>query len=149
MHELELKEKKIKEIQSTGDRLLREDHPARPTAEVGWGCGDPPGPPWCGGAGLRGSPWAPVVGQGPTGPRAVLQSFQAALQTQWSWMLQLCCCIEAHLKENTAYFQVRTGLPSPRLCCSDLEEPLDHRCRSGAPPRVHGDVDNQPHALSR
>lgn len=37
-----------------------------------------------------------------------LQSFQAALQTQWSWMLQLCCCIEAHLKENTAYFQVRT-----------------------------------------
>lgn len=25
-------------------------------------------------------------------------------------MLQLCCCIEAHLKENTAYFQVRTGL---------------------------------------
>jgi hypothetical protein len=40
---------------------------------------------------------------------AVLQSFQAALQTQWSWMLQLCCCIEAHLKENTAYFQVRTG----------------------------------------
>lgn len=38
---------------------------------------------------------------------AVPQSFQAALQTQWSWMLQLCCCIEAHLKENTAYFQVR------------------------------------------
>uniref|UniRef100_G1LIB6 Plectin n=1 Tax=Ailuropoda melanoleuca TaxID=9646 RepID=G1LIB6_AILME len=65
MRELELKEKKIKEIQSTGDRLLREGHPARPTVE----------------------------------------SFQAALQTQWSWMLQLCCCIEAHLKENTAYFQ--------------------------------------------
>ncbi|KAM4865064.1 plectin isoform 4-T4 [Thomomys bottae] len=65
MRELELKEKKIKEIQSTGDRLLRDDHPARPTVE----------------------------------------SFQAALQTQWSWMLQLCCCIEAHLKENTAYFQ--------------------------------------------
>lgn len=35
MRELELKEKKIKEIQSTGDRLLREDHPARPTVEVG------------------------------------------------------------------------------------------------------------------
>ncbi|XP_052016799.1 plectin isoform X7 [Apodemus sylvaticus] len=65
MRELEMKEKKIKEIQNTGDRLLREDHPARPTVE----------------------------------------SFQAALQTQWSWMLQLCCCIEAHLKENTAYFQ--------------------------------------------
>ncbi|XP_054353747.2 plectin isoform X18 [Pongo pygmaeus] len=65
MRELELKEKKIKELQNAGDRLLREDHPARPTVE----------------------------------------SFQAALQTQWSWMLQLCCCIEAHLKENAAYFQ--------------------------------------------
>ncbi|XP_053415518.1 plectin isoform X16 [Nycticebus coucang] len=65
MRELELKEKKIKDIQNTADRLLRDDHPARPTVE----------------------------------------SFQAALQTQWSWMLQLCCCIEAHLKENTAYFQ--------------------------------------------
>lgn len=56
MRELEMKEKKIKEIQNTGDRLLREDHPARPTVEVGarwqgpwehlwgWGCGtDGPG----------------------------------------------------------------------------------------------------------
>ncbi|KAM3928197.1 plectin isoform 4-T4 [Leptodactylus fuscus] len=65
MRELELKEKKIKEIQSTGDRLLREEHPGKSTVEA----------------------------------------FQAALQTQWSWMLQLCCCIEAHLKENTAYYQ--------------------------------------------
>ncbi|XP_058515466.1 plectin isoform X1 [Ochotona princeps] len=65
MRELELKEKKVKEIQNMGDRLLREEHAARPTVE----------------------------------------SFQAALQTQWSWMLQLCCCVEAHLKENTAYFQ--------------------------------------------
>lgn len=148
MHELELKEKKIKEIQGTGDRLLREDHPARPTVEVGWGCGDPPRASlvWWGRAG--GFPPSPCAGQGPTGPRAVLQSFQAALQTQWSWMLQLCCCIEAHLKDNTAYFQVRTGLPNPRLCYSDLEEPLGHRCGSGAPPRVRADVDNRPHALS-
>ncbi|XP_075703768.1 plectin isoform X4 [Rhinoderma darwinii] len=65
MRELELKEKKIKEIQNNGDRFLREEHPGKTTVEA----------------------------------------FQAALQTQWSWMLQLCCCIEAHLKENTAYFQ--------------------------------------------
>ncbi|XP_043363133.1 plectin isoform X9 [Dermochelys coriacea] len=65
MRELELREHKIKEIQSTGDRLLHEDHPGGRTVEA----------------------------------------FQAALQTQWSWMLQVCCCIEAHLKENTAYFQ--------------------------------------------
>ncbi|KAM9050366.1 plectin isoform 3-T4 [Megaptera novaeangliae] len=84
MHELELKEKKIKEIQSTGDRLLREDHPARPTAE----------------------------------------SFQAALQTQWSWMLQLCCCIEAHLKENTAYFQFFSDVREAEEQLRKLQETL-------------------------
>nr|XP_030731844.1 plectin isoform X8 [Globicephala melas] len=84
MHELELKEKKIKEIQGTGDRLLREDHPARPTAE----------------------------------------SFQAALQTQWSWMLQLCCCIEAHLKDNTAYFQFFSDVREAEEQLRKLQETL-------------------------
>lgn len=102
MRELEMKEKKIKEIQNTGDRLLREDHPARPTVEVGHGCREPYGYLWGRGCGTDGP------GAGPKGHAVCLQSFQAALQTQWSWMLQLCCCIEAHLKENTAYFQVRT-----------------------------------------
>ncbi|KAJ8290938.1 hypothetical protein GJAV_G00019420 [Gymnothorax javanicus] len=65
MRELELREKKVNEIQATGERLLKDGHPARKTVEA----------------------------------------FTAALQTQWSWILQLCCCIEAHLKENTAYYQ--------------------------------------------
>ncbi|XP_059528490.1 plectin isoform X5 [Myotis daubentonii] len=84
MRELELKEKKIKEIQTTGDRLLREDHPARPTVE----------------------------------------SFQAALQTQWSWMLQLCCCVEAHLKENTAYFQFFSDVREAEEQLRKLQETL-------------------------
>ncbi|XP_058555381.1 plectin isoform X17 [Neofelis nebulosa] len=84
MRELELKEKKVKEIQSTGDRLLREGHPARPTVE----------------------------------------SFQAALQTQWSWMLQLCCCIEAHLKENTAYFQFFSDVRDTEEQLRKLQEML-------------------------
>nr|XP_035961561.1 plectin isoform X29 [Halichoerus grypus] len=84
MRELELKEKKIKEIQSTGDRLLREGHPAQPTVE----------------------------------------SFQAALQTQWSWMLQLCCCIEAHLKENTAYFQFFSDVRETEEQLRKLQETL-------------------------
>uniref|UniRef100_A0A3Q2ZYB9 Plectin-like n=1 Tax=Kryptolebias marmoratus TaxID=37003 RepID=A0A3Q2ZYB9_KRYMA len=37
--------------------------------------------------------------------RQTIESFTSALQTQWSWILQLCCCIETHLKENTAHFQ--------------------------------------------
>ncbi|KAM8937395.1 plectin isoform 7-T7 [Lycaon pictus] len=84
MRELEVKERKIKEIQSTGDRLLREGHPARPTVE----------------------------------------SFQAALQTQWSWMLQLCCCIEAHLKENTAYFQFFSDVRETEEQLRKLQEML-------------------------
>ncbi|XP_044930025.1 plectin isoform X19 [Mustela putorius furo] len=84
MRELELREKKIKEIQSTGDRLLREGHPARPTVE----------------------------------------SFQAALQTQWSWMLQLCCCIETHLKENTAYFQFFSEVRETEEQLRKLQETL-------------------------
>ncbi|KAI4899265.1 hypothetical protein NFI96_019042 [Prochilodus magdalenae] len=63
MRELEHREKRVNTVQATGDKLLKEGHPARSTA------------------------------------------FMAALQTQWSWMLQLCCCIETHLKENTSYFQ--------------------------------------------
>ncbi|XP_039978369.1 plectin a isoform X3 [Xiphias gladius] len=65
MRDLELREKKVNSVQTTGDKLLRDGHPARTTVEA----------------------------------------FTSALQTQWSWILQLCCCIETHLKENTAYFQ--------------------------------------------
>ncbi|XP_077051492.1 plectin a isoform X6 [Siphateles boraxobius] len=65
MRDLEHREKRVNNVQMTGDKLLKDGHPARKTVEA----------------------------------------FTAALQTQWSWILQLCCCIETHLKENTAYFQ--------------------------------------------
>ncbi|XP_034091905.1 plectin a isoform X5 [Gymnodraco acuticeps] len=65
MRDLELREKKVSVVQATGDKLLRDGHPARKTVEA----------------------------------------FTGALQTQWSWLLQLCCCVETHLKENTAYYQ--------------------------------------------
>ncbi|XP_062394361.1 plectin-like isoform X2 [Sardina pilchardus] len=45
-----------------------------------------------------------LIKDGHPGKKTV-EAFTAALQTQWSWILQLCCCIEAHLKENTAYYQ--------------------------------------------
>ncbi|KAF6739871.1 Plectin [Oryzias melastigma] len=65
MRELELREKKVNDIQALGDKLVKDGHPGKKTVEA----------------------------------------FTAALQTQWSWILQLCCCIEGHLKENTAYYQ--------------------------------------------
>ncbi|XP_020851009.1 LOW QUALITY PROTEIN: plectin [Phascolarctos cinereus] len=84
MRELELKEKKVKEIQNTAERLLREDHPGKATVEA----------------------------------------FQAALQTQWSWMLQLCCCLEAHLKENTAYFQFFSDVREAEEQLQKLQETM-------------------------
>ncbi|CAN0119425.1 unnamed protein product [Lampetra planeri] len=34
-----------------------------------------------------------------------IEGFMGALQTQWSWLLQLRQCIEVHLQENTTYQQ--------------------------------------------
>lgn len=34
------------------------------------------------------------------------QAYSAAVQSQWQWIKQLCLCVEQHVKENTAYFQV-------------------------------------------
>ncbi|XP_077062635.1 plectin isoform X8 [Siphateles boraxobius] len=45
-----------------------------------------------------------LIKDGHPGKKTV-EAFTAALQTQWSWILQVCCCIETHLRENTAYFQ--------------------------------------------
>uniref|UniRef100_A0AAR2JP14 Dystonin n=1 Tax=Pygocentrus nattereri TaxID=42514 RepID=A0AAR2JP14_PYGNA len=37
--------------------------------------------------------------------RLTIEAYKAAMQTQWSWILQLCYCVEQHLKENTVYFE--------------------------------------------
>ncbi|XP_051506822.1 dystonin-like [Myxocyprinus asiaticus] len=36
--------------------------------------------------------------------RLTIEAYKAAMQTQWSWILQLCHCVEQHLKDNTVYF---------------------------------------------
>ncbi|KAM9738579.1 plectin a isoform 4-T4 [Menidia menidia] len=84
MRELELREKKMNGVQTSGDKLLRDGHPARKTIEA----------------------------------------FTAALQTQWSWILQLCCCIETHLKENTAYFQFFSDLKESEEKLQRMQEAM-------------------------
>uniref|UniRef100_A0A8I6B4H4 Dystonin n=1 Tax=Rattus norvegicus TaxID=10116 RepID=A0A8I6B4H4_RAT len=37
--------------------------------------------------------------------RLTIEAYKAAMQTQWSWILQLCQCVEQHIQENTAYFE--------------------------------------------
>ncbi|NWV48594.1 MACF1 factor, partial [Daphoenositta chrysoptera] len=37
--------------------------------------------------------------------RLTIEAYRSAMQTQWSWILQLCHCVEQHLRENAAYFE--------------------------------------------
>ncbi|KAM9500260.1 uncharacterized protein Hap1MRO34_017405 isoform 3-T3 [Clarias gariepinus] len=62
---LEQRKESMNTVQATGNKLLKEGHPAQ-----------------------RG-----------------IKALMTDLQTQWMGLWQLCCCIETHLKENTAYFQ--------------------------------------------
>ncbi|XDV50937.1 hypothetical protein PO909_019905 [Leuciscus waleckii] len=48
--------------------------------------------------------------------RLTIEAYRAAMQTQWSWILQLCHCVETHLKDNAVYFDF----------FSDAKESLDY-----------------------
>ncbi|XP_038593005.1 dystonin isoform X13 [Micropterus salmoides] len=48
--------------------------------------------------------------------RLTIEAYRAAMQTQWSWILQLCSCVEQHLKENVVYFEF----------FSDAKESMDY-----------------------
>ncbi|XP_059215804.1 dystonin isoform X5 [Centropristis striata] len=48
--------------------------------------------------------------------RLTIEAYRAAMQTQWSWILQLCSCVEQHLKENAVYFEF----------FSDAKESIDY-----------------------
>ncbi|CAG6017434.1 unnamed protein product [Menidia menidia] len=48
--------------------------------------------------------------------RLTIEAYKAAMQTQWSWILQLCSCVEQHLKENAVYLEY----------FSDAKETLDY-----------------------
>ena len=36
-----------------------------------------------------------------------IEAYMAAMQTQWSWLLQLRMCLDTHLKHVTQYYKVR------------------------------------------
>ncbi|XP_072247234.1 dystonin isoform X16 [Leuresthes tenuis] len=48
--------------------------------------------------------------------RLTIEAYKAAMQTQWSWILQLCSCVEQHLKENAVYLEF----------FSDAKESMDY-----------------------
>ncbi|XP_061144501.1 plectin-like isoform X23 [Syngnathus typhle] len=87
MRELEHREKKVNDIQTTGDKFIKDGHPGKKTVEA----------------------------------------FTGALQTQWSWILQLCCCIEAHLKENTAYYQFFADVKEAQNKMKKMQETMNKK----------------------
>ncbi|CAB1345703.1 unnamed protein product [Coregonus sp. 'balchen'] len=56
--------------------------------------------------------------------KKTVEAFTAALQTQWSWILQLCCCIESHLKENTSYFQFFSDVKEAEEKMNKMQETM-------------------------
>ncbi|KAM6355833.1 dystonin-like [Podargus strigoides] len=48
--------------------------------------------------------------------RLTIETYRAAMQAHWSWILQLCRCVEQHLRETAAYFEF----------FSDAEEAMEY-----------------------
>ncbi|XP_051920528.1 plectin isoform X25 [Hippocampus zosterae] len=87
MRELEHREKKVNDIQTMGDKYIKDGHTGKKTVEA----------------------------------------YTSALQTQWSWILQLCCCIEAHLKENTAYYQFFADVKEAQDKMKKMQETMNKK----------------------
>ncbi|MCI4377354.1 hypothetical protein PGIGA_G00202670 [Pangasianodon gigas] len=87
--DLEQRKISVNTVLATGDKLLKEGHPAQSTIEA----------------------------------------LIAALQSQWSWLLQLCCCIETHIKENTAYFQFFADVKEAEEKMKKIQETMKKKYR--------------------
>ncbi|XP_048386213.1 dystonin isoform X1 [Stegostoma tigrinum] len=59
--------------------------------------------------------------------RSTIEAFKAAMQTQWSWILQLCYCVERHLKENTAYFEFYNDAKESMDYLRNLQETIKRK----------------------
>ncbi|XP_032901183.1 microtubule-actin cross-linking factor 1 isoform X22 [Amblyraja radiata] len=56
--------------------------------------------------------------------RQTVEAYSAALQTQWHWIKQLCCCVEQHVKDNTAYFQFLSDVKEAEQYLRNLQETI-------------------------
>ncbi|XP_067876270.1 microtubule-actin cross-linking factor 1 isoform X10 [Heterodontus francisci] len=59
--------------------------------------------------------------------RSTIEAFKAAMQTQWSWILQLCYCVEKHLKENTSYFEFYNDAKESMDYLKNLQETIKRK----------------------
>ncbi|XP_054035913.1 dystonin isoform X1 [Dryobates pubescens] len=56
--------------------------------------------------------------------RLTIEAYRAAMQTQWSWILQLCHCVEQHLRENAAYFEFFTDAKEAMEYLKNLKDTI-------------------------
>uniref|UniRef100_A0A4W3JSC6 Dystonin n=1 Tax=Callorhinchus milii TaxID=7868 RepID=A0A4W3JSC6_CALMI len=59
--------------------------------------------------------------------RLTIEAFKAAMQTQWSWVLQLCHCVEQHLRENAAYFEFYNDAKESLDYLKNLQETIKRK----------------------
>ncbi|CAL8257405.1 unnamed protein product [Lota lota] len=59
--------------------------------------------------------------------RPTIEAYRAAMQTQWNWILQLCSCVEQHLKENTVYFEFFSEAKESLDCLKNLQDAIQRK----------------------
>ncbi|XP_034057772.1 dystonin isoform X5 [Gymnodraco acuticeps] len=59
--------------------------------------------------------------------RPTIEAYRAAMQTQWSWILQLCSCVEQHLKENAVYFEFFSDAKESMDYLKSLQEAIQRK----------------------
>ncbi|KAJ8359996.1 hypothetical protein SKAU_G00165210 [Synaphobranchus kaupii] len=59
--------------------------------------------------------------------RLTIEAYRAAMQTQWSWILQLCSCVEQHLRENAVYFEFFTDAKDAQDYLKILQDTIQRK----------------------
>ncbi|KAG7511567.1 dystonin isoform X1 [Solea senegalensis] len=59
--------------------------------------------------------------------KITIEAYRAAMQTQWSWILQLCSCVEQHLKENAVYFEFFSDAKESMDYLRNLQESIQRK----------------------
>ncbi|KAG8444906.1 hypothetical protein GDO86_009891 [Hymenochirus boettgeri] len=54
--------------------------------------------------------------------RSTIEAYRAAMQTQWNWILQLCHCVEQHIRQNSAYFEYYNDAKDAMECLKSLKD---------------------------
>ncbi|KAK2824198.1 hypothetical protein Q5P01_021373 [Channa striata] len=59
--------------------------------------------------------------------KQTIEAYRAAMQTQWSWILQLCSCVEQHLKENVVYFEFFSDAKESLSYLKNLQDAIERK----------------------